>query len=68
MKEFKLFTTVNLLILFLSLIFGSITGVGTFTFVYGKGWSYLTDDPKACMNCHIMTDQYNGWLTPRQKG
>ena len=36
-------------------------GLGTFTFVYAKGTSYLTDDPAACANCHIMRDQYDGW-------
>lgn len=61
MKEFKLFTTINFAILVLSLLFGAIAGGGIFTFVYGQGWSYLTNDPKACMNCHIMTEQYNGW-------
>lgn len=53
---------VGLPILVISVLTGMIFGVGSFTFVYGKGWSYLTNDPKACMNCHIMTEQYNGWV------
>ncbi len=40
---------------------GLAVGVGLFTFVYAKGGSYLTNDPKACVNCHIMQDQYDGW-------
>jgi hypothetical protein len=28
----------------------------TYTFVYAKGYSYLTNDPGACANCHIMAD------------
>lgn len=31
------------------------------TFDYAEGTSYLSDDPKACINCHIMRDQYNDW-------
>lgn len=41
---------------------GLAIGVGGFTFVYAKGGSYLTSDPKACVNCHIMQEQYDAWL------
>ncbi len=41
---------------------GLAAGVGSYTFIYAKGYSYLTDDPAACANCHIMNEQYNGWL------
>ena len=41
---------------------GVLAGVGAFTFGYAKGFSYLSTDPRACVNCHIMNDQYNGWL------
>ena len=40
-------------------------GVGAFTFVYAKGFSYLSSDPRACVNCHVMTPQYDAW---RQSG
>lgn len=40
---------------------GIAIGLGSFTFVYAKGGSYLTDDPSACANCHIMNEQYAGW-------
>tara|TARA_Y100000768_G_C23991035_1_gene693070 strand:+ start:8676 stop:9146 length:471 start_codon:yes stop_codon:yes gene_type:complete len=26
------------------------------TFIYSKGYSYLSDDPQVCANCHIMQD------------
>jgi cytochrome c nitrite reductase small subunit len=42
--------------------FGAATGIGLYTFIYAKGSSYLRDDPKACANCHVMNDQYNGWV------
>src|SRR4029077_2189650 len=26
-----------------------------------EGASYLSNDPRACVNCHIMREQYDGW-------
>ena len=40
---------------------GLALGTGLYTFVYAKGGSYLTNDPRACVNCHIMQEQYDGW-------
>ena len=41
---------------------GMALGLGLFTFVYARGYSYLTNDPQACANCHIMTEHYGAWL------
>lgn len=41
---------------------GLIVGVGGYTFIYAKGYSYLTNNPAACANCHIMNGQYDGWI------
>jgi cytochrome c nitrite reductase small subunit len=43
-------------------LFGGVLGLGGFTFSYAQGFSYLSNDPAACVNCHIMRDQYEGWL------
>ena len=43
-------------------MFGIPAGVGAFTFVYAKGFSYLSTDPRACVNCHVMNPQYDAWL------
>lgn len=40
---------------------GVAAGLGGFTFVYANGASYMTNDPRACANCHIMNDQYDSW-------
>lgn len=40
---------------------GGIVGLGGFTFVYAEGASYFSDNPDACVNCHVMRDVYNGW-------
>jgi cytochrome c nitrite reductase small subunit len=41
---------------------GLAAGLGSFTFLYGRGWSYLTNDPAACANCHVMHEQFDGWV------
>ena len=41
---------------------GVAAGIGGYTFIYAKGYSYLTNNPAACANCHIMQEQYDGWL------
>lgn len=44
-----------------SLGLGSLAGVGTFTFGYGKGASYLSNKPEGCANCHVMQDHFESW-------
>src|SRR5688572_1895338 len=40
---------------------GVAVGQMAYTFRYAEGLSYLSPDPKACVNCHIMQPQYDGW-------
>ncbi len=40
---------------------GIVLGLGGFTSSHAKGLSYLKDDPAACINCHVMEDQYTSW-------
>lgn len=40
---------------------GAAVGVAVYTFGYAKGASYLTNNPSACANCHVMREQYDGW-------
>lgn len=49
---------VNILVL---VLFGIVIGLGCYSFIYAKGYSYMSDDPKACVNCHIMQDNLNSW-------
>jgi len=46
----------------LGISLGLAMGVGGYVFVYAKGGSYLTDNPAACANCHVMNAQYDGWI------
>ena len=41
---------------------GLAVGLGGFTFVYARGASYLTNDPQACANCHIMEEHFSAWI------
>lgn len=45
----------------LAVALGVLGGIGAFTFGYGQGASYLSNDPEACVNCHVMRDQYDSW-------
>ncbi len=45
----------------LSVAVGIALGTGGYTYHYGEGFSYLSSDPRACVNCHIMRDHYDGW-------
>jgi cytochrome c nitrite reductase small subunit len=40
---------------------GVAVGVGGYTFVFAKGGSYMTNDPAACANCHVMQPYYDAW-------
>jgi cytochrome c nitrite reductase small subunit len=44
-----------------ALLLGAGAGLSAFTFVYADGAAYLTDDPAACGNCHVMHEQLAGW-------
>jgi cytochrome c nitrite reductase small subunit len=54
-------TTPGTLLLAAAIFGGVAAGIGGYTFVYAKGYSYLTNDPAACANCHVMREQYEGW-------
>src|SRR5690606_5488477 len=43
------------------LCLGVVAGTGLFTFSYAEGGSYLSDDPAACANCHVMNDHFYDW-------
>lgn len=38
-----------------------VIGLAMFTFIRAEGHSYLSENPDACMNCHVMRDQYEAW-------
>jgi cytochrome c nitrite reductase small subunit len=42
-------------------VLGALVAVGAYTFIYAKGFAYMTSDP-ACANCHIMENHYRAWM------
>lgn len=46
----------------LGIALGLVLGIGGYTFLYARGASYLTNDPAACVNCHVMQEQFSGWI------
>ena len=47
--------------LVIAIFIGAFLGTGSFTFFYADGHSYLTNDPTACANCHIMQNHLDAW-------
>lgn len=57
----------SLPLILLSGMIGLFIGLGSYTFIYAQGASYLSDDPQACVNCHVMREQFNGWTKSSHK-
>lgn len=55
------------LIIVITVMGGILIGLGLFTFQYAEGGSYFSNDPEACLNCHIMRDQYETWTHSSHK-
>ena len=55
------------LLLVTAILIGAAVGLGGYTFVYARGYSYLTDNPEACANCHIMDDHFAAWQKSSHK-
>jgi cytochrome c nitrite reductase small subunit len=45
-----------------AILLGLFAGLFFYTFYISNAISYLSDNPKTCMNCHVMTTQYATWL------
>ncbi|NLH12136.1 MAG: cytochrome c nitrite reductase small subunit [Holophagae bacterium] len=44
-----------------SVLVGAFAGTGIFTFFTAHGTAYLSDDPAACVHCHVMREEFDGW-------
>ncbi len=62
MSEKRRTRRVTLLSALIALFLGATVGIGAFTFKYAEGTSYLTNDPQACANCHVMQGHVDAWV------
>lgn len=51
-----------------TLLFGIFFGLAAYTIYMSRAWSYLSDDPSACVNCHVMAPQYASWYHSPHRG
>src|SRR4051812_33392205 len=54
-------TTPAIAVAVLAVLVGVLVGAGGHTFVTAHGLSYMSNDPAACVNCHVMRDHFDGW-------
>ncbi len=45
----------------LAALVGCFIGVSAYTFEFAQGFSYFSNSPKTCVNCHIMRSEYDSW-------
>ncbi|RAX57668.1 cytochrome c nitrite reductase small subunit [Helicobacter monodelphidis] len=57
------------ILVYLSLL-SFIVAIGMFAYLVNasKALSYLSDNPKACINCHVMFTQYQTWQHSSHQG
>lgn len=44
-----------------AILLGIFVGIGLLVLRASNAHSYLSDDPKTCINCHVMNTQYASW-------
>lgn len=60
MKKFLSYIPTRFVLPFFILC-GIIAGLGVYLVYMSRAYSYLSDDPSACVNCHIMAPYYQSW-------
>ena len=48
--------------IFAIIMLGVICGLGIFTVYASRAWSYVSNEPETCVNCHIMGPYYATWM------
>lgn len=44
-----------------AVLLGIFFGLSSYAFYISRAWSYLSDSPETCINCHVMNPQFNDW-------
>lgn len=61
MKLFSYFKPPPQWIIFVTVLMGAIVGIVSYSVYVSNAVSYLSDDPKTCVNCHVMMPEYATW-------
>ena len=61
MRFFSYFKPPPQWIIFVTILVGVITGLLFYSVYVSNAVSYLSDDPKTCVNCHVMMPEYATW-------
>ncbi|MCH8231658.1 MAG: cytochrome c nitrite reductase small subunit [Bacteroidetes bacterium] len=48
-------------IIFVTVLVGAFVGLLLYSVYISNAYSYLSDDPKTCVNCHVMMPEYATW-------
>lgn len=57
----------SLLYVLIALSVGTAAGVGVYTLGYADATAYLSNDPAACANCHVMRGHLDAWAKSSHK-
>jgi len=49
-------------------VVGFVSILGLITVNYAQGTAYFSNDPAACIQCHIMRDQFDSWVKGSHHG
>lgn len=60
-------SSAKMFVCIVGILIGVPVGIGGITLHNGEGLSYLSNNPQACVNCHIMKDQYDSWMKSSHK-
>ncbi len=45
-----------------TLLIATFCALGVYTIYVSRAWSYISDEPATCVNCHVMSSQYASWF------
>ncbi|MDR1045785.1 MAG: cytochrome c nitrite reductase small subunit [Candidatus Adiutrix sp.] len=59
--NFLLKLTPNQMLVSIFALAGLIAGLGSYAIYVSRAYSYLSEDPAVCVNCHVMAPYYQAW-------
>ncbi len=60
-RLFRIFIPPKIWQLPVIILLGAMSGLSLYALIESKAISYLSDNPRTCVNCHVMTPQYATW-------